>query len=653
MAIEKMQLVNIAGLMSDLDTALLKCCESGCFHIEPAIPKTDNSRSGSLHMLNEKNPYTPVKKRFSALASTLKIKLATADYSRVREDTPEEFEQLASRLEASLSALTEERLACMQEVAEKGAAVKQITHLKGLNKDFEQIFNCEHVKVRVGKLPADSHVKLNFYDETFFFVPFDWDSNFCWGMYFVPATESEIVDSIFESLYFERIHIPDFITGTPEEALEKLNDDINRRSLRLEQIEEALRQLKADNEKTIAEAYAKVRFRNDTFELRRQVAAINDKFYMKGFVPKRDAQRFAKLFDDTESVSVVVKPPDSDNSVSPPTKLRNNWFARPFAMLVEMYGLPGYNDINPTTFVAITYTLLFGIMFGDLGQGFVIVVLGFILDKLMSRDIGGIFKRVGLSSMVFGFAYGSVFGFEDLLDPVYKLMGLAGKPVEVFKQTNFILFTAVGIGVFLIAASMTFNIILGFRQKDYEKAVFGSNGIAGLVFYISVVAAVVLTMFAKIKVMSPAFIILLIVIPLFCIFCRFPLAFFIKHKKLQLTEDPEEATVGNFIVENFFEMFEYLLSYVSNTMSFLRVGGFVLSHAGMMLVVMTLMDSVTAAAQPVVIVLGNAFVMCMEGLIVAIQIIRLEFYEIFSRFYTGEGKPFQPVGVPSQDEEEQ
>ena len=98
-------------------------------------------------------------------------------------------------------------------------------------------------------------------------------------------------------------------------------------------------------------------------------------------------------------------------------------------------------------------------------------------------------------------------------------------------------------------------------------------------------------------------------------------------------------------MENFFEMFEFLLSYVSNTMSFLRVGGFVLSHAGMMLVVMTLMESCGAVGKPLVLVLGNLFVMAMEGMIVAIQIIRLEFYEIFSRFNDGNGKAFEPVGI--------
>lgn len=650
MAIEKMQLVNIAGLLSDLDTTLLKCCESGCFHMEAALSSGESS-GGTLKMLNEKNPYTAIMKRMDALLSSLQIKPCQTDYSQIAEDSPEEFEKLADGLENRFRELTDERLRCMQEISEKGAIIKQITHLKGLNKDFEQVFDCEHVKVRVGRLPTDSYMKLGFYDETFFFVPFDSDSNFCWGMYFAPATECELIDNIFSSLYFERIKIPDFVTGTPETAFEELNDAINRKSRRIEEIEETLEKLKKEQADYIKAVYAKLKFKNDTFELRHKVAAINGKFYMKGFVPKNDCDGFVKLFDDSESVSVIVKPPDSDNSVTPPTKLKNNRFARPFSMLVEMYGLPDYNGINPTTFVAITYTLLFGIMFGDLGQGFVIVLVSFLLDKFMNKTVGGLFRRVGASSMVFGFLYGSVFGFENLLDPVYHAMGLEGKPIEVFHQTNFILLTAVAIGVVLIACSMILNIIQGFKQKNYEKAIFGCNGIAGFVFYTSVIAAVALTMLAKIKVMSAPFVILLIVIPLFCIFCRFPLAHAMKYRKLQLTEDPEEATVGNFIVENFFEMFEYLLSYVSNTMSFLRVGGFVLSHAGMMLVVMTLMESVASAAQPIVIVLGNAFVMCMEGLIVAIQIIRLEFYEIFSRFYDGDGKPFEPVGVPDFNNE--
>ena len=88
-----------------------------------------------------------------------------------------------------------------------------------------------------------------------------------------------------------------------------------------------------------------------------------------------------------------------------------------------------------------------------------------------------------------------------------------------------------------------------------------------------------------------------------------------------------------------------VLSFFSNTMSFLRVGGFVLSHAGMMAVVFTLSEMVSGAASPIVIVAGNLFVIGMEGLIVGIQVLRLEFYELFSRYFDGDGKPFVPAAV--------
>ena len=100
--------------------------------------------------------------------------------------------------------------------------------------------------------------------------------------------------------------------------------------------------------------------------------------------------------------------------------------------------------------------------------------------------------------------------------------------------------------------------------------------------------------------------------------------------------------MGWFIIEGFFELFEVVLSYVTNTLSFLRVGGFILAHAGMMLVVYTLMEmSGGVFGQTLILVIGNLFVMGLEGLIVGIQVLRLEFYEMFSRYFNGDGIPFE------------
>jgi V/A-type H+-transporting ATPase subunit I len=423
-----------------------------------------------------------------------------------------------------------------------------------------------------------------------------------------------------------------------------MNVTISELKERLADLDGQLNVLKKEKAEIMNMVFSILKLKNDTFELRRNVAVLSGKFYLVGFVPSNEAEGFNRRFDDIKSVSVVLKPPDTDKLISPPTKLKNGFFARPFSMLVEMYGLPEYNGINPTGFFAITYTILFGLMFGDMGQGAVLFLIGLFLQLKLKNKAGGILTRVGASSMCFGFVYGSVFGFEKLLDPVYKLLGWQGKPLEVFHETNFILLGAIVLGVVLITISIVHNIILGFRQKNYEKALFGANGISGLVFYLSVIIGAAVSMALKIKVFTPSYIIGLIVFPLLLMFFRVPLSSLIKYRKLHVGEE-EKVGVGTFIAENFFELFEFLLSYVTNTMSFLRVGGFILSHAGMMLVVMTLAEGVSAGAAPVIIIIGNAFVMAMEGMIVAIQSIRLEFYEIFSRFYEGDGKPFVPVGV--------
>lgn len=97
------------------------------------------------------------------------------------------------------------------------------------------------------------------------------------------------------------------------------------------------------------------------------------------------------------------------------------------------------------------------------------------------------------------------------------------------------------------------------------------------------------------------------------------------------------------MVDNIFEMLEVILSYVTNTMSFLRVGAFILVHAGMMQVVFVLAGMFSGAGYAAVVVIGNIIVMALEALLVGIQVLRLEFYEMFNRFYTGDGRPYIPA----------
>ena len=638
MSIEKMELVNIAGLAKDLDTVLIKLSDCGCFHIESAS-KIAGKKSGFI-TLKEDNPYTPMLKQLSEISVQSGRKFVSVDFSDVEKESLSKLERYISNVRKKLDLIKDAEKQADEKLSIHEQAMYQVDRLTGLTEDFQKIFSCENIKVRLGRLPVDSLGKLDYYDDKpFYFAHFSQEKEYYWGMYFVPVSYSEEVDEIFDDLYFERTWIPDFVHGDSQEASSELHRMVEGDKQVIENSRQLYDEYLNKEMDRLCKIFSRLKSQHDNFDLRNKAAIVNDKFYIVGFIPKSESDNFMSLFDDLESVSVVLQPADTNGKLEPPIKLKNNKFSQPFSMFVEMYGLPSYNGINPTALVAVTYTLLFGIMFGDLGQGLVLAIAGALLWKFKKFALGPILTRVGISGAIFGLLYGSVFGYEELLDPVYEALGITFLPFKVMHNVTTILIGAIALGVLIMFMSILINIVTGIKNKQYEEALFGNNGIAGLVFFGAILAGAIGTLLG-VKMFNIVYVLVLIILPLVAMFMREPLAHWVKGKKYHL-----EGGIGDFIASNFFEVFEFLLGYATNTLSFIRIGGFVLSHASMMLVVMALSNQVSAAASPIVVILGNAFVMGIEGLLVGIQTLRLEFYEIFSRFYSGDGKPFEPVKI--------
>lgn len=638
MSIEKMEFVNIAGLTKDLDAVLEKLSDCGCFHIESAVGA--NTKSKGFTSMREENPYSNILHKLGEITAMTQVRFGITDIaSDYSENISRDVKYIDGVIE-KLKAAVRQKNEVSETLTEYERALFQVSHLKGLNADFEKILSCEHIVVKFGRLPSDSYKKLPYFDDkTFYFEYFTEETEYYWGLYLTPVSCAEEVDEIFRSLYFEEISIADFVHGTSENAVGELTEKIRSLSDEKDKQEKAVSELVNGEKKHLDELFTHYKSRHDNFDLRSKAAVANGKFALVGFVPKRDSDSFVRLFDDMDGVSVVLQPADANGQLAPPIKLRNNKFAQPFSMFVEMYGLPAYNGVNPTMLVAITYTLFFGIMFGDVGHGLVIAILGALLWKFKRFSLGPILTRVGISGAVFGLIYGSVFGYENLLDPVYEALDISFLPFKVMENVTTILIGGIVVGVFIMFISILINIVTGIKNKEYENALFSNNGIAGFVFFGSILIGAVCELFG-IHVMNKAYIILLIIVPIIAMFLREPLSYWVRGKKYHM-----EGSVGDFIATNFFEVFEFLLGYATNTLSFVRVGGFVLSHASMMLVVMALAEQVSAGAVPIVVVIGNVFVMGIEALLVGIQSLRLEFYEIFSRFYSGGGTPFTPVKI--------
>ena len=550
--------------------------------------------------------------------------------------------------ESEIRQLTEQKQLLLAAKERGSGALEQLSHMENLSVSLDDIFASKYLQVRFGRLPSDSYQKLKYYDDRlFFFQPLSEEGEFVWGFCFTDKIHVAEVDEILSSLFFERVWIPEYVHGVPGQTFEHLRGAVEEADRELEATDALIRETIDQNYDMCSILYATLQYLSRSFELRRHVSIHDSSFILVGFVPEKETAGLEKKLHELDpDLTVEISAHDSDKRFQAPTKLKNNFIVKPFEMFVDMYGTPAYNETDPTSFLAWTYILLFGIMFGDLGQGLVIAGLGLFLDRVKKMNFGKILERIGLSAAVFGLVYGSVFGLEHLLDPFYiNVLGLPGKPVEVMdgETINTLLLAAIALGVGLIVMAMIINVFTGLRNRDWEKALFSNNGVAGLVFYGAVLAGLVSMLTGGPNLFTLPYILGLLVLPILVIFLKEPLGRLAHGEHFEL-----EGGIGSFIIEGFFELFDVVLSFVTNTLSFMRVGGFIISHAGMMSVVLTLTEMFTGAGSIVVLILGNIFVMALEGFIVGIQSLRLEFYELFSRYFDGQGVPYAPVSMDAQ-----
>ncbi len=645
MAVSNVKVASIIGVMSALDEVIKVCGKSGFFHPDDAL--SFYSKTDKFIPISEENPYANPLRQLKDIVKKADIKLEMVNIEDF-DVSIKEINDYVNYVISKLGSLLDKKQEIIDKIARYNNDLANISHFIGLDLDLNEVFACRYIKVRFGKLPKESYQKLNAYEEDpyMLFFPCTSDDNYCWGVYFAPLENIADIDRKFAGLYFERLWINE-TDGTPEIKMESIKSNISQANSDLEIINRKIQNYWKTQKDQCMRFYTKLEEMNTYFGIKRYVSRYNDSFILVGWVPEEKEEAFLRQLSEVYGIEYSIEKADNEEKHSPPVKLKNNRFSRPFESFVEMYGLPSYNEIDPTVIVSILYTLLFGIMFGDFGQGIVLALVGYAMWKMKKMMLGKIMIRCGASASLFGLLYGSVFGLEHVLDPVYKLVfNLDEKPIEVMQpQTvRIIIILAVVLGVSIILISMLLNIYSSFKRQNYENAIFGQNGIAGLIFYGSV-AVLMAAMVLGIKLMTLPYILGLIVLPVVLIFFKEPLGKLVKGDK---NWKPQKW--GEYIVQNSFEMFEIMLSYITNTMSFLRVGAYVLVHAGMMMVVFTIAQIVPGGivGYTIVAIFGNIFVIALEGLLVGIQVLRLNFYELFSRFFEGQGRPFTPIKVSKE-----
>ena len=621
-----MKFVTLAAPLTQFDEIVRTCVINQQFH--PEYVQQVMHENKSLRPFHQSNPYTALLRRGEALSERLGCEPRYEPF----EDfgfTNETLDEYFRTVDAELSQLEQTRQALLQESSDDRTIVSQLDNLSGIDADLSQLRHLGYLKFRFGHMPRetyDSFRETLEAREDLFFFPTKTEKDQVYGAYFTLANNHDAVDTLFNSLHFVRLDIDDRVDGVTSDAIQALSRQAEEDDRQAAAVAEQIHALAVREEKKLLAACSYLRFQNEAFDMRRYAAQSKDNFYLVGWVPETELPALTEQFDRCADLSYVVDDAaDVDHTLTPPTKLKSGFLSRIFEPFLRMYGLPNYHEIDPAPFMAFTYCLFAGIMFGDVGQGLCLILGGLALWRFKKMWLGRIIACCGVSSTIFGFVYGSVFGFEELL-PGFKV--LEGNNVV------FLLLASIGLGVVMLFLVMLFNVINGIHQKDYEKCLFGANGLCGMVFYFGFVAAALVTLLTDINLFTPAYLLPVVVLPLVLMLFKEPLG-----KLLAGDPDWKPESLGGLLVSGFFELFETVLSFVTNTLSFLRIGAYAISHVSLMLVVWTMAG---ANLNPIVLVIGNLFVMGFEGMLVGIQVLRLEFYELFGRFYDDGGREYSP-----------
>ncbi len=456
---------------------------------------------------------------------------------------------------------------------------------------------------------------------------------FTWFLGLTAPGYREGAKKLLESLYFRGFSLKEMASSLAGDPQAQLSRRIDNAQKAIEGLKRAAAEVLQSNRESMEHLYASIYTMQRVYDLCRGRGELSGLYLLSGWIPEDTLQRTLQLVEreapkTTVHIEELGEIPYTGIRI--PTLLRNLPLVRAFQDVVALYSLPSYGELDPSFFVAVSFCLFFGFMFGDVGHGIALTAAASILQRkrIMSRSMGTVLKSAGAASMLFGFLYGSVFGVEGWI-PAFWI-----SPME---DMNRLLGVSIGVGVSVITFGMILNMISCYRARDFGRLLFDGKGLAGMVLYLSM-AAIGYAALTGQRMPFPSWVpwtflsALLIVILMRDFLAR-----------LLLRQRTHEE--GGLYA---FEVLHNLLNFLSNTASFVRLAAFALNHVGLSLAVMMLSDMVRNLPggilfKGIILILGNVVIVGLEGLIVFIQTLRLEYYEFFSKFYKGGGRAFRPI----------
>ncbi len=346
------------------------------------------------------------------------------------------------------------------------------------------------------------------------------------------------------------------------------------------------------------------------------------------WVPTQDLPALTARLAQVGAAAIELRRPPL---VEPPTLLRPPRLARPFQPLIDTYGAARYADVDPTPFAAVTFVFMFGMMFGDAGDGLLLAALGLLLRRSRSERLARLRPlwpfpvAGGLTAAAFGVLYGEFFGPTGIVPTLW--VAPLDEPVRL-------LAVAVAIGALLLAASYGLGIVNRWREGGSRAALLAPSGIAGFSVFAGAGVIAAGSYLGSAAVLGAG------------------AAIVVAGTVLLFVGFAAESGAGGAVVQALIEVFDAVVRVGANLISFTRLAAFGLMHAALGAVILDGTRGLWSAgatgriAAIAVFAVGHVGAFALEALVAGVQAMRLEYYELFSRLFAGEGEPFRPWRIP-------
>lgn len=647
-----MRLIELMVLREDIHSVLKYLGELGEFQFQQEFASDSSDSAKRL------NPDASVFERLQQVRAALD--LPDLDGYKVSVPLPSDADfESATKIIDSVEDIHKKELTAADEEKRAVSAYKEALAFANLKVSYSDLESLSFLTLRIGKIDPEKidDLKARLGSRGIIVKLGDDDSR-------ILAASSKkarfALDGELKEAGFTELQVPKDFKGIPDEVLLTLERNKTEVAAALEEIQTERRNFAETHKDELYRLLQIYSIGSQIYSVENSLESTEFVYRITGWIPAFLIRKVMKDLDELTQSRAGIReflPTEVPSVISGqekvPVQVKHGKIVSNFERMIFSYGSPLYGTIDPTPFVALFFTVLFGIMFGDAGQGLCFLIIGILccLKKIKIsgwEKFGGIFCCIGISSTIMGLLTGEFFANETLLRPfALWVTGLFGTPhapilhmmpssdpASITRMFAFFGFT-ISIGFIINSCGLIINIINQFSLRRIGKALFGKTGISGAVFFWYVIIFAVRV--ALFKYAPAAYDWGIISVSLFLTACSEIFQRLVDGERPILENGLFSAVIGAVV-----EIIEVISSYLSNTVSFVRVGAFALAHAVLGYIINTFVELAPGAGGIAVAILGNAIVVVLEGMIVAIQVVRLQYYEFFSKFFSETGREFKP-----------